>query len=108
MIKNKKLLIGLVCLAFCVCCVIFGIGLTNKNVIVANADTISEVTTTTTTATTAKSISLALDEISEEPVANKPEENQDIEDSEYIETEETEDEISEEYGSKNSTYIVPH
>lgn len=105
MIKNKKLLIGLVCLAFCVCCAVFGIGFKSKNIIVAKADTISEATVKTASATAAKSISLVSDEISEVSVADKPEENHDIVDSEYIETEETEEEFSEEYDSESSARV---
>lgn len=102
MIKNKKLLIALICFAFCVCCAIFGIGFKSKNEIVAQADTIQPATTKTATATVAKSISLIPDEIenfstiTEEPVTDEPEENQDITYEEDIETEEPEDEIIEE------------
>ena len=114
MIKNKKLLIALICFAFCVCCAVFGFGFKSKNSIVANADTIQPATTKTAVATVAKSISLTSDEtenfstITEEPVTDAPEENQDIIYEEDVETEDVEDEITEEDSSNDSeTYALP-
>lgn len=59
MAKNKKLIIGLVVFAFCLCCAIFGLGFTSKNSIVAKADTIAEVATMSASAAEVKSIGIA-------------------------------------------------
>ena len=100
MIKNKKLLIALICFAFCVCCAIIGFGIKSKNSIVAKADTIQTTTTSTASATIAKFNSLATHEVKTyqaiaDEVLDKPEENQDITYEEDIETEEPEEEIIE-------------
>lgn len=110
MIKNKKLLIGLICLAFCVCCAVFGISFTSKNSIVAKADTIPQATNEITTATAAKSINFASHEaeeyqaVGQAPALDEPEENQDITYEESLEMEESENDGSEatEYG-----FVVP-
>lgn len=114
MTKNKKLLIGLVVLAFCVCCAIFGFGFASKNRIVANADTISETTIATATATTVKSISLNTNTTEEaqtitvDPIAEETEEIQYILEDGHIETDESEEEIFEDDSpDEYENYVVP-
>lgn len=115
MTTNKKLLIGLACLAFCVCCAIFGFGFKGKNSLVAQADTIPQAPSAVALAAPAKSIKLDSHEAEDQAVTEEPIEDEDEEiEEEFIEeddadeeTEKFEDEILEEDGSYETTGVSP-